>query len=90
MQKQTKMIKFMIVVLIFIPVVLFLTGIVQTFVLKSRQNELYNSQYNLSQSESKKQELSNEADYKGSSDYKNEKDKHNGYTDKDSDDILLK
>ena len=90
MQKQTKMIKFMIVVLIFIPVVLFLTGIVQTFVLKSRQNELYNSQYNLSQSESKKQELSNEANYKGSSDYKNEKDKHNGYTDKDSDDILLK
>lgn len=89
MPKQTKMIKFMIFVLIFIPIVLFIIGIVQTFVLKSRQNELHNSQYTLSQSESKKEELNNESDYKGSTEYKNEKDKHNGYTDKDSDDILL-
>ena len=50
MPKQTKMIKFMLVVLIIIPVVLFFTGIVQTFVLKSRQNELYNNKYTLSQS----------------------------------------
>lgn len=89
MPKQTKMIKFMLVVLIIIPMVLFITGVVQTFVLKSKQNELYNSQYTLSQTENKKKELSDEADYKESTEYKEEKDKHNGYTDKDKNDIIL-
>lgn len=87
MPKQTKMIKFMLVVLIIIPVVLFFTGIVQTFVLKSRQNELYNNKYTLSQSENKKNELQNEADYKDSDNYKDEYNKHKGYSDKD--DIIL-
>lgn len=90
MPKQTKMIKFMFAVLLLIPVVLFVTGIVQTFVLKSRQRELYGYEYSLSQAEQEKNELQIESDYKDpskSDTYKEEKDKHNGYS--KNDDIKL-
>lgn len=80
MQKQTKMIKFMLVVLLLIPVILFVTGIIQTFVLKSKQNELESSKYQLEQSVQNEQELTEEYEYKTSDEYLNEYYKHNsGY-----------
>lgn len=92
MPKQTKTIKFMIALLLLIPIVLFMVGIVQTFVLKSKQNELANSKYNLEQSQTKQEELSNEYDYKTSDEYLKEHYKHNSYDGKyygDDGDVLL-
>ena len=80
MQKQTKMIKFMLVILLLIPVILFITGIIQTFVLKNRQNELKSCKYQLEQSVQNEQELIEEYEYKTSDEYLNEYFKHNsGY-----------
>lgn len=80
MQKQTKTLKFMLAVLILIPIVLLLIGIVQTFVLKSKQNELYNAKYELAQSNNTKQEKENEFEYKSSEEYLKESFRHNdGY-----------
>ncbi len=69
MQKQTKTIKFMLSFLILIPLVLFSVGIVQTFVLKSRQNQLNQTNYNLEQSIEKEKNLQEESEYKSSEEY---------------------
>lgn len=47
MVKQTKLIKFMIVLLMIIPFILLLTGIIQTFVIKDQQNKLLLAQQEL-------------------------------------------
>ncbi len=67
----------MLVVLIIIPVVLFLTGVIQTFVLKSKQAELANSKYTLEQSIQKEKDLENEAKYKESDEYIKEFNRYN-------------
>ena len=85
MLKQTKMIKFMLVVLIIVPIALFVTGIVQTFVLKSKQNELASAQYNLEQQTDKEKELNEEYDYKTSDEYLEEYYKHKSNLGEDGD-----
>ena len=51
MTKQTKLIKFMLIVLMLIPLLLFSVAIVQTFVLKDAHNKLLNAKNKLEQSE---------------------------------------
>ncbi len=89
MTKQTKTIKFMLFLLIIIPIILFSVGIIQTFVLKSKQNELANANYVLDQKLQTEQELQNEADYKSSDEYKDEYQKYFNNKSKDED-ILVK
>lgn len=80
MTKQTKMIKFMLAILIIIPVTLLVTGLVQTFVLKSKQAELANAQTQLEQSTDQYNNLEDEYNYKTSDEYLEEYHKyHNGY-----------
>ena len=80
MTKNTKMIKFMLFVLLLIPLVLFVTGIVQTFVLKSTQNKLAQAQNDLTQSTQEYNDLQNEYDYKTSDEYLEEYHKYySGY-----------
>lgn len=82
MAKQTKMIKFMLVILLIIPIALLTTGLVQTFVLKSKQAELANAQTQLEQSSSEYEAYKNEDEYKSSDDYLKEYHKYkNGYGD---------
>ena len=70
----------MIFVLLLIPIVLFVTGIVQTFVLKSKQNALLNAQNELAQQQQEYHDLQNEYDYKTSDEYLEEYHKYyNGY-----------
>lgn len=79
MTKQTKLIKFMLVVLILIPIALFSIAIVQTFVIKNKQNHLLQTQIELQQ---KQEELNNKNEiyeYKSSEEYKAEQFKHNQY-----------
>ena len=59
----------MIFVLLLIPIVLFVTGIVQTFVLKAKQNQLLNAQNELAQSQQEYNDLESEYDYKTSDEY---------------------
>lgn len=63
------MIKFMLFVLLLIPIVLFVTGIVQTFVLKSTQNKLAQAQIEQAQAQQEYNDLQNEYDYKTSDEY---------------------
>lgn len=80
MTKNAKMIKFMLFVLLLIPIVLFVTGIVQTFVLKSTQNKLAQAQTEQTQIQQEYNDLQNEYDYKTSDEYLEEYYKyHNGY-----------
>lgn len=69
MQKQTKTIKFMLFVLILIPLVLFTIGIVQTFILKSKNNQLNQTNAKLEQSIEKEKDLNTEAEFKSSEEY---------------------
>ena len=70
----------MIFVLLLIPIVLFVTGIVQTFVLKSKQNQLLNAQNELAQQQEEFDNLQNEYDYKTSDEYLQEYHKYySGY-----------
>lgn len=89
MAKQTKTIKFMLFLLMIIPIILFSVGIIQTFVLKSKQNELANANYVLDQKIQTEQELQNEADYKSSDEYKYEYQKYFNNKSEDED-ILVK
>lgn len=79
MVKQKKLIKLMLFVLMLIPLILLLTGIVQTFVLKSKQQQLLNAQNELTLSQQellKQQQIYN---YQSSDEYKEENFKHNEY-----------
>ena len=79
MTKQTKLIKFMIIFLILIPIILLCVAVVQTFVLKNNQNKLDNALSTLEQSQTqydKQQEIYN---YKSSEQYKIDYYIHNGY-----------
>ena len=84
MVKQTKVIKFMLFVLILIPMVLFLTAIIQTFVLKDAKNKLDNANSNLNQLEQEYNDLNQKHNYVYNKDgtiseeYLEEYYKHNG------------
>ena len=83
----------MITILLIIPVFLFVTGIVQTFVLKSKQNELAKSKYALEQSKNEQDELNEEYEYVKSDEYFKDYLKHNEYDGKyygEDGDIRLK
>ena len=69
MTKQTKMIKFMLAILLIIPVALMVTGFVQTFVLKSKQAQLASAKSQLEQSTNQYNELEDEYNYKTSDQY---------------------
>lgn len=73
MTKQTKLIKFMLIVLMLIPLLLFSVAIVQTFVLKDAHNKLLNAKNKLEQSE---QELTKQQQIK---DYVFELDENGNY-----------
>lgn len=74
MTKQTKLIKFMLIILILIPLVLFSIAIVQTFVLKDANNKLLNAKESLELAESN---------------LKLEKDKHDYIFDEDKNGNLI-
>lgn len=59
----------MICALLLIPIVLFVTGIVQTFVLKSKQSQLANANAQNSEYSQQYEELTGEAEYKESDEY---------------------
>lgn len=63
------MIKFMLGVLLLIPITLFVVGIVQTFVLKNKQSQLANASAQNSEYSKQYEELTGEADYKESDEY---------------------
>ena len=63
MTKQTKLIKFMLFVLLLIPVVLFAIAIIQTFVIKSEQNKLINAQRQLELKQQEYQSVNNQHKY---------------------------
>lgn len=89
MPKQTKTVKFMLAVLLLIPIVLFVVAIAQTFIIKSKQAELSKVQYELAQAKQNEQDLQGELDYKTSDEYLNEYYKHHyGYS--ENDDIIVK
>ena len=77
MTKQIKLIKFMIVVLIFIPIILFVTAIVQTFILKNKQAELNNANTYLNERNDELEKQQDILDYVESDEYKQEYKKHN-------------
>ena len=79
MIKQTKLIKFMVVILLLIPIVLFFTAIVQTFVLKSKQSQLANIKQQLQQSQLEQQKQQSIYDYLDSNQYTEDYYKHNKY-----------
>ncbi len=77
MTKQIKLIKFMIVVLLIIPIALFFTGIIQTFVLKSKQDKLTNATQELYASQQELEKQKEIEEYVYSDEYKEEYYKHN-------------
>lgn len=79
MTKQTKVIKFMLVVLIIIPIALLITGIVQTFVLKNAQQNLLEARKALEYYEQEYTNLEDQYNYMQSDEYKKEQQKHNEY-----------
>lgn len=74
MTKQTKLIKFMLIVLILIPILLFSIAVIQTFILKNVNNKLLNAKQNLNQAETT---------------LKEEQEKHNYIFDKDENGNLI-
>lgn len=97
MPKQTKMIKTMFIVFMLIPIILLLTGVIQTLVLKSKQNDLLKARNNLSNLEEEYDIINQKYDYVYnedgtlSEDYLKEYYKYNGnYGDEGDIDITLK
>ena len=78
---KTKLIKTLIIVMLIIPVILFVTGIIQTFVIKSKQKQLSDLQNSINASKEIEQEYKEIEDYMQSDEYQNNKDK--------SDDIII-
>lgn len=63
MTKQTKLIKFMLIVLMIIPLLLLCIAIVQTFVLNDANKKLLNAKQQLSQAETTLNEETQKHDY---------------------------
>ena len=63
MVKQTKLIKFMLFVLLLLPIVLFVIGVVQTFVIKSEQQKLFNAKKQLELKQKEYQDVSSQHNY---------------------------
>ena len=61
--KQTKLIKFMLVVLILVPTILLITAVVQTFVLKDAQKKLTIANEALTKTEQEYNHLNKQHDY---------------------------
>ncbi len=77
--KITKTVKFYVILLAIVPVVLFLTAVTQTFILKSKKNTLNNANSQLEQNNAeyeKQQEIYN---YLNSDEYLEDYYKHYGY-----------
>ena len=77
--KQTKMVKFVFCVLFLVPIVLFVTGVVQTFVIKSEKSKLENVQTQLAEAKQEYEEKSEIYRYMDSDQYLEDYYKHNGY-----------
>jgi len=69
MAKATKGIKFLIVVLFIFPIILLCTGVIQTFIIKSKKKELLNTQNSLTQAQQEYEEQKDKYDYKNSNEY---------------------
>ena len=87
--KQTKMVKFVFILLLIIPAFLLCTAFIQTFILKSRQSELNILQSNLSNLKQEEQVLEEIEGYKSSQDYIDDYNKHNGKTNGETGDIKI-
>lgn len=81
--KQTKMVKFVFMFLMLIPIVLLVTAITQTFVLKAKKNTLNNAQTSLEQNKKEYETKQDIYDYLTSDEYLSDYYKHNGYEDED-------
>ena len=98
MVKQTKIIKFMLVVLILVPTILLITAVVQTFVLNDAQRKLSIANETLSQTEKEYNNLNQQHNYvynedgSLSEDYLKEHYKHSdgSYGDDGDIDIVIK
>lgn len=63
MPKQTRMIKTMLIIFLLIPIILLFAGIIQTFVLKTKQAELLKAKNNLTQAEQEYEVLNQKHKY---------------------------
>lgn len=88
MAKITRGVKFIFCVLIILPIALATAGIIQTFVIKAKKQELLNAKSSLNQAEQKLQEEQDKLNYKESDEY-NDKylEYEEGYGEKDDIDI---
>ena len=69
MAKITKGVKFLFCVLIILPVALATTGIIQTFVIKAKKQELLKAQNALTQAQKEYDKQKDKHDYKNSDEY---------------------
>ena len=77
--KQTKTVKFIFALMLLIPVALFFTGIVQSFVLKHKKNEFNDAKKNLQQQETVYEEKEELYNYLTSDEYIEQYYMHEGY-----------
>lgn len=63
MTRQTKIVKSAIILLFFIPIILLAIGVIQTFVINSKQRTLQNLQQEYAECEQQKQELDKSLEY---------------------------
>lgn len=76
MVKQTKLIKFMIFVLLLIPVILFFSGLITSFVLNAKETRFTQVQHELEEAKKEEQKQNDIYDYKSSDEFKDEQYKH--------------
>ena len=79
MIKQTKLVKFMLVVILIIPFLLLVIALVQTFILKNKQHQLINAKSELSIIEDELDKQEEIYNFKSSEEYDNERYKHEEY-----------
>ena len=89
MEKQTKMIKFMIFILLLVPIVLFVIGISQTFILKSKNNELELNNKKLYSAQQKKEETEDSLDYIESDQFLEDYNKYENGKSENENDIII-
>lgn len=88
MEKQTKLIKFLIVLMFIVPVILFIVGVSQTFVLKNKQAKLKSLNQTLSQTQQEHEEYLKTEDYLESEEFKDDYNKYENNKSENNDIII--
>lgn len=88
MIKTTKLVKFILIVMILIPVTLLLTGFIQTFIIKSKQQQLTNLQTQINNSKQIEQNYLDMEEYIQSEQYQEDYNKHENNKSQNNDIIV--